>query len=59
MNKLSLEVAFADWWEDSYGRPPGKHAVMTHVAFTEHVLTLLELIEMCETEEDSAVVAEE
>jgi len=58
MNKFSLEVAFADWWEDSYGRPPGKHAVMTHVAFTEHVLSLLELIEMCEIEEDSVVADE-
>jgi hypothetical protein len=26
------------WWTDSYGRPPGTHAVMTHVAFAQHVL---------------------
>jgi hypothetical protein len=50
MNKLSIEAAFADWWEESYGRPPGSHAVMTHVAFTEHILQLLELLEICESD---------
>lgn len=59
MNKLSLEVAFADWWEDSYGRPPGTHAVMTHVAFAEHVLTLLELIHMCEDDQDGSTESKE
>lgn len=44
MNDHSLELAFAQWWQDSYGRPPGVHAVMTHVAFGRHLLELLELM---------------
>lgn len=44
MNETSLNAAFEDWWRDSYGMPPGKHAVMTHVAFAAHVLQLLELM---------------
>jgi hypothetical protein len=33
-----LRQAFTEWWVDSYGSPPGSHAVMTHVAFAQHVL---------------------
>ena len=33
-----LEAIFKQWWEASYGRPPGTHAVMTHAAFAQHVL---------------------
>lgn len=43
MNEASVTAAFEKWWRDSYGMPPGKHAVMTHVAFAMHVLQLLEL----------------
>lgn len=43
MNTESIKAAFQDWWRESYGMPPGTHAVMTHVAFTEYVLQLLEL----------------
>jgi hypothetical protein len=32
MNQVTLEIAFKEWWEASYGRPPGTHAVMTHAA---------------------------
>ena len=39
-----IEVAFRDWWEDSYNRPPNPQAVMTHVAFAQHVLALAELL---------------
>lgn len=46
MNNITIEAAFKDWWEDSYGRPPAPHAVMTHVAFAEHLLRLLELLEV-------------
>lgn len=46
MNQTTLEIAFKEWWEASYGRPPGTHAVMTHVAFAEHLLQLLELLEV-------------
>jgi hypothetical protein len=33
-----ISAAFSAWWQDSYGRPPGTHAVMTHTAFAKHVL---------------------
>lgn len=45
MNQESIEAAFRDWWKDSYGRLPAPHAVMTHVAFGEHLLRLLELMQ--------------
>lgn len=35
---MSLEAAFRKWWQESYGLPPGSHAVMTHVAWAEHLL---------------------
>ena len=44
MNSTSIEAAFREWWIDSYGVLPGTHAVMTHVAFTKHILELLELL---------------
>lgn len=34
---MDLEAAFKEWWEASYGRPPGTHAVMTHVAFAAYI----------------------
>ena len=45
MDTPLIEAAFRDWWEESYKRPPAFHAVMTHVAFAQHVLALAELIE--------------
>lgn len=45
MNQAAIEIAFKEWWEESYGRPPGVHAAMTHVAFAEHLLELLKLME--------------
>ena len=45
MNQATLEIAFKEWWEESYGRPPGTHAIMTHVAFAEYMLRLLELMD--------------
>ena len=48
MNQATLEVAFKEWWEASYGRPPGTHAVMTHAAFAAHVLELMELMQDAE-----------
>ena len=36
-----IRNAFTAWWVDSYGRPPGTHAVMTHVSFAQHVLETL------------------
>ena len=43
MNETALEAAFKEWWEASYGRPPGTHAVMTHAAFAAHILQLMEM----------------
>jgi hypothetical protein len=45
MNETAIKAAFDAWWCDSYGVPPGTHAVMTHVAFAEHILKLVELIQ--------------
>ena len=33
-----MESAFRAWWQQSYGLPPGTHAVMTHVAWGEYLL---------------------
>ena len=44
-----IEVAFRDWWEESYKRPPNAQAVMTHVAFANHILALLELTQDVQT----------
>ena len=46
MDTAVIETAFRDWWEESYKRPPAFHAVMTHVAFTQHMLELIELLEV-------------
>lgn len=35
-----IEEEFKRWWRDSYGLPPGKHAVMTHVPFAAHILQI-------------------
>lgn len=34
---MNLEAAFKEWWEASYGRPPGTHAIMTHVSFAQYI----------------------
>ena len=46
MDDLIIQAAFRDWWEESYKRPPNAQAVMTHVAFAEHMLELIELLEV-------------
>ena len=46
MDTAVIEAAFRDWWLDSYKRPPTAQAVMTHVAFTAHMLELIELLEV-------------
>lgn len=43
MDQTALEAAFKEWWEASYGRPPGTHAVMTHAGFAAYILELMEL----------------
>ena len=45
MDDLIIQAAFRDWWIDSYNRPPNPQAVMTHVAFAQHVLAQAELLE--------------
>ena len=44
-----IEAAFREWWEESYKRPPNAQATMTHVAFAEHMLALLELTQDVQT----------
>ena len=46
MNTPAIEAAFREWWTDSYNRPPNPQAVMTHVAFAEHMLALADLLEV-------------
>lgn len=53
MNEPSVTAAFEQWWRDSYGLPPGKHAVMTHVAFAMYILQLLEFNTTPEGSDDS------
>ena len=48
MDTPLIEAAFRDWWLDSYNRPPNPQAVMTHVAFAQHVLELSELLEVAD-----------
>jgi hypothetical protein len=43
MNEAAIKTAFEQWWRDSYGMPPRTHAVMTHIAFAEYILKLMEL----------------
>ena len=45
MNEPTIRAAFDEWWRESYGVPPGTHAVMTHTAFAAHILQLLELMQ--------------
>lgn len=54
MNTESLRAAFLDWWQDSYATPPGVHAIMTHTAFAEHILELLEYMADAEDYDDSS-----
>ena len=46
MDTAVIETAFRDWWIESYKRPPTAQALMTHVAFTAHMLELIELLEV-------------
>lgn len=45
MDSTDITEAFRQWWLDSYKRPPNAQTVMTHVAFAEHLLTLIDTIE--------------
>ena len=45
MDTAQIEAAFRDWWIDSYNRPPNRQALMTHVAFAQHVLAQVERLE--------------
>jgi hypothetical protein len=45
MNEESVKAAFAEWWQESYGRPPAPHALMTHAAFGCYLLQLVELLQ--------------
>lgn len=45
MNTETIKAIFEEWWRESYGLPPGGHAVMTHTAFAEHIVELMALIQ--------------
>lgn len=51
MSDDAIREAFRSWWVDSYGRPPGVHAEMTHVAFAQHLLSLNEPVQPAEADE--------
>jgi len=45
MTDIQIEMAFEDWWRESYpAAPANKQAVSSHVAFASHVLALVELL---------------
>jgi hypothetical protein len=46
MDTPAIEAAFRDWWIDSYNRPPNPQAVMTHVAFAQHILATADRLEV-------------
>lgn len=53
---MALEIIFRQWWQDSYGMPPGKHAIMTHVAFAQHIADLInEEIIVLGNDDDDAI----
>ena len=54
MTNETIRIAFQEWWNDSYGTVPGVHALMTHVAFGEHLLHLSEVMEPEEAFDDQA-----
>ena len=46
MDTTEIEAAFRDWWLDSYNRQPNPQAVMTHVAFAQHILATADRLEV-------------
>ena len=45
MTDAQIELAFQDWWKDSFPMAPAsKPAAASHVAFASHVLALVELL---------------
>lgn len=50
MTDAQIELAFLEWWKDSYPlAPANKQAISMHVAFASHVLALAELYKEYET----------
>jgi hypothetical protein len=45
MTPENIAILFRDWWIDSYGRPPGVHAELTHIGFAQHLLEVQALIQ--------------
>lgn len=51
MPEISEELIkdeFVRWWTESYSRPPGTHAIMTHVPFAMHIIQKLKQQEEAE-----------
>lgn len=49
INDDTVAQLFDEWWRDSYGNPPGGHAVMTHTAFAKYLLELVSLMQPIES----------
>ena len=45
-----MEDEFRAWWQESYGWHVGTHAVMTHVAWGEHLLATRPSLELPDDE---------
>ena len=45
-----MEDQFRAWWQESYGWHVGAHAVMTHVAWGEHLLATRPSLELPDDE---------
>jgi hypothetical protein len=45
MTDDQIQLAFAEWWKDSFPlMPPNSRTIDTHVAFASHVLAMVELL---------------
>jgi hypothetical protein len=41
MNDAELKACFIAWWRDSYPSAPNVHALMTHLGWGRHLLSVL------------------
>lgn len=41
---FNIREVFLAWWKESYSVPSGSHALMTHVAFGEHIAELMQIL---------------
>ena len=49
MTDAQIEMAFDDWWKESFPKAPANsHARASHVAFASHLLALVEVLQQYE-----------